>query len=177
MIFEKTKIRGAFLIKREPNMDARGYFARLYCEKEFTNAGIVEKFVQTNICVNEKRGTLRGMHYQTGVQEGKLVVCSRGKIWDVFVDLRRDSATYLQYVAEELSEDNGYMFYIPRGCAHGYVTLEENSQLIYQMTEFFIPGNDAGYRFDDPAFGIDWPIDKDDIFISEKDRKLPYINN
>jgi len=174
MVFEKTEIEGVVLIGRTPSRDERGYFARMYCEKEFKEAGICEKFVQTNICFNPKKGTLRGLHYQLDKQEDKLVSCVRGKIWDVCVDLRWDSPTYKKYVAYELSEENHRMLYVPKGCAHGYLTLEDNSQLIYMMSEFYIPGNDAGYRYDDPTFGIDWPIECA-LTISEKDKNLPYF--
>lgn len=176
MVFEKTGIEGLVLIKRTSAKDERGYFARMYCEEEFKNAGICEKFVQMNLCFNEKKGTLRGLHYQVGKQEDKVVSCVHGRIWDVCVDLRCESPTYKRYEAYELSEENQQMLFIPKGCAHGYLTLEENSQLVYLMSEFYIPGNDAGYRYDDPAFGIEWPFDESNITISEKDKNLPYIN-
>lgn len=175
MVFEKTEIEGLVRIKRMPSVDARGYFSRMYCEKEFQDAGILEKFVQMNLCFNEKKGTLRGLHYQLEKQEDKVVSCVRGKVWDVCVDLRTDSPTYKSYRAYELSEENGQMLFIPKGCAHGYLTLEENSQLVYLMSEFYIPGNDAGYRYDDPAFQIAWPLPPEDFVISEKDQNLPYI--
>lgn len=174
MIFENTAIEGVVLIKRTSSTDERGYFARLYCENEFREAGIHERFVQANLCFNEKKGTLRGLHYQVGKQEDKLVSCIRGRIWDVCVDLRADSETYLKYVAYELSEENQQMLYIPKGCAHGYMTLEDNCQLVYMMSEFYIPGNDAGYRYDDPAFKIQWPSVGGTLVLSEKDKNLPY---
>lgn len=175
MVFEKTGIEGLVLIKRTPAKDERGYFARMYCEEEFKNAGIGVKFVQMNLCFNEKKGTLRGLHYQLEMQEDKVVSCVHGRIWDVCVDLRCESPTYKRYEAYELSEENQQMLFIPKGCAHGYLTLEENSQLVYLMSEFYIPGNDAGYRYDDPAFAIEWPFDESNITISEKDKNLPYV--
>lgn len=175
MLFERTEMEGLFLIKRTPFKDERGYFSRMYCEEEFKKAGIQEKFVQINLCANEKKGTLRGLHYQLEKAEDKVVVCVRGRIWDVCVDLRPNSPTFKKHMAYELSEENNQMLFIPKGCAHGYLTLEENSQLVYLMSEFYIPGNDAGYRYDDPAFHIAWPFETDTIIISEKDRNLPYM--
>lgn len=175
MIIEDTNISGLKLITRKKINDERGYFARSYCKQEFFQAGITEEFVQDNICFNEKKGTLRGMHYQKEKQEGKLVTCLRGKILDVCVDLRPNSNTYCQYAAFELSEENEKAVYIPEGFLHGYITLEDNSLLLYKMTEFYIAGNDAGYRYDDPAFNIDWPLNKNQYIISEKDRKLPWF--
>lgn len=175
MEFIKTSINGAYLIKRNAIQDKRGYFGRLYCAREFKENGIEEDFVQDNICLNEKNNTLRGLHFQTIIEEGKLVSCLKGKIWDVCVDLRSDSSSFCQYYAHELSEENQYMLYIPKGCAHGYVTLESNSLLLYKMTEFYIPGNDKGYRYNDPSFGIEWPVNLDNLIISDKDRNLPFF--
>jgi len=175
MIFEKTKIDGALIITRTPDYDVRGSFSRFYCKKELENIGIFENFKQMNVCVNEKKGTLRGLHYQKGdALEDKVVACIRGRIFDVCVDIRTTSNTFCQYVACELSESNNKMFYIPKGCAHGYVTLEDNSHLFYMMSEFYVPDSAAGYKYDDPAFAIKWPI-KDSLILSEKDKMLPTI--
>jgi dTDP-4-dehydrorhamnose 3,5-epimerase len=169
------EIYGSYIIEREPYKDDRGYFARLYCEKEFKNAGIDMNIKQMNLCENKQKGTLRGMHYQSGsYAENKLVSCTRGKIFDVFVDLRVESPTYLKYNSYELSEENGKMLYIPEGCAHGYLTLSQDCQILYLMSEFYEPGHSAGYRYDDPSFNIKWP-QTGNLIISEKDRKLPYI--
>lgn len=169
------EIYGSYLIEREPHKDDRGYFARLYCEKEFRHAGIDMNIKQMNLCENKQKGTLRGMHYQSGTYaENKLVSCTHGKIFDVFVDLRVESSTYLKYDSYELSEENGKMLYIPEGCAHGYLTLEQDCQILYLMSEFYEPGHSAGYKYDDPAFHINWP-QMGNLIISEKDRKLPYI--
>lgn len=177
MDFLKTSIEGAMLIKRKAIKDSRGYFGRLYCEKEFSENGMLDKFVQDNICFNEKKHTIRGLHYQSVKQEGKLVTCLKGSIWDVCVDIRKNSNTLCKYVAYELSDSNQCMLFIPKGCAHGYITLEDNCVVLYKMTEFYIPGNDGGYRYDDPSFGVEWPCDMRDIVISEKDKKLPFFGD
>lgn len=175
MKFSATPIEGAYVIEREPFVDERGYFARFYCEKEFREAGIAADFKQINICKNNQQWTLRGLHFQDDeYAEDKVVSCVRGKIFDVCVDVRPDSATFCKYVACELSEENGKMLYIPKGCAHGYVTLETECQLIYLMSEFYVPAAAKGYRYDDPAFSIDWP-GEGDFIISDKDKALPYI--
>lgn len=175
MKFFNTDIEGAYLIERVPNVDNRGYFARMYCAKEFKQAGIEMLFPQINLCQNRERGVLRGLHFQTGSKaEDKVVACTRGRIFDVCVDIRNESKTYCQYIAYELSEKNGRMLVIPKGCAHGYMTLEENCQLLYMMSEYYAPGFAAGYRYDDPAFQINWP-DISDLIISDKDKMLPYI--
>lgn len=176
MKFRETSIRDVFIVEREPFEDERGYFARFYCEEEFNLAGITTRFKQMNICKNNKQWTLRGLHYQSGkFAEDKLVSCIRGSIWDVCVDIRPGSDTFCQYVAYELSENNGKMLYIPKGCAHGYVTLEEQCQLFYMMSENYVPEAAQGYRYDDPILSIEWPSGKNFI-ISEKDRNLPYLN-
>lgn len=176
MNFEKTLIEGAYIVTRSPYEDFRGSFARLYCEREYLEAGIKERFRQINLCCNLKKGTLRGLHYQKGGKaEDKVVACINGKIFDVCVDLRKDSQTFGRYISEELSGENGKMLYIPKGCAHGYVTLEDCSQLLYLMSEFYIPGLEAGYKYDDPAFSIKWPL-KSGLIISDKDLALPYSN-
>jgi len=175
MDFIKTRIDGVFLIKRNAIVDGRGYFGRLYCEREFFRNGLNDSFVQDNVCYNRNRYTLRGLHFQTEREEGKLVTCLRGSIWDVCVDIRRESSTFCKYVAYELSEANQNMLFIPKGCAHGYITLEENSVILYKMTEFYISGNEGGYRYDDPSFSIKWPCSLEDVVISEKDKCLPYI--
>lgn len=175
MTFVETPISGSKVIQREPFTDERGSFARFYCEREFRDAGIDCAFRQMNICDNFKRGTLRGLHFQKGgAEEDKVVSCVRGRIFDVLVDIRPESRTFCRYFGCELSEENGKMLFIPKGCAHGYVTLEDNCGLVYLMSEFYSPGASAGYRYDDPAFGIKWPIGED-LIISDKDLNLPYI--
>lgn len=175
MKFLKTQIEGAYLIERTPNVDNRGYFARLYCAQEFKEAGIGMAFPQMNLCKNREKGVLRGLHFQSGgKEEDKVVACTRGRIFDVCVDIRKESETYCKYIAYELSEENGRMLFIPKGCAHGYMTLEEDCQLLYMMSEFYVPGLASGYRYDDPAFQIKWPK-VSNLIISDKDKLLPYI--
>ncbi len=176
MKIQTLDIEGSFLIERIPNRDERGYFSRLYCEREFQEMGIDASFKQMNLCENRNRWTLRGLHYQMGTHaEDKVVACTRGRIFDVFVDIRPDSKTFKKYCGYELSEENGAMLYIPKGCAHGYVTLEDDCQLLYLMSEFYEPGYSYGYRYDDPAFDIKWP-EYGKLTISDKDQKLPFIN-
>ena len=176
MVITALDIKGAFLIERKPNRDERGYFARLYCENEFRESGICMPIRQINLCENKEKGTLRGLHLQKGRHaEDKVVSCTRGRIYDVCADVREDSPTYLKYCAYELSEDNGRMLFIPKGCAHGYVTLEEDSQLLYLMSEFYVSEDAGGYRYDDPALGIAWPI-TENLVMSHKDRELPYVS-
>lgn len=175
MIIEKTSIDGAFIIKRQPFTDERGYFTRMFCKNELGQAGIHADFVQSNLSMNKEAKTLRGLHSQKDeYAEEKLVSCTRGKIFDVCVDVRKNSKTFGQYVSAELTEENGVMLYIPKGCAHGYLTLEKNAQVLYFVTQFYEPGSEVGFRYDDPAFQIDWPI-KSGLILSEKDKNWAYI--
>ena len=173
MIFTETKIKGVYIIEPELLTDERGFFARSFCKEEFQKHGLDTDIVQCNISYNKKKGTLRGMHYQVPpFEEAKIVSCTKGSIYDVVVDLRRDSLTYCQWVATDLSDKNFKMIYIPRGCAHGFQTLEDNTRIYYQMTEFFRPEYAQGVRWDDSVFKIDWPISK--LTISHKDQS--YLN-
>lgn len=173
MIFEETKLKGAFIIRLERMSDARGFFARAWCRKEFETHGLNTLPVQSNIAFNLMKGTLRGMHYQISPnEETKLVRCTRGAIYDVIIDIRPDSSTYMQWIAAELSMDNHTMLYVPEGFAHGYQTLTDSSEIFYQVSQFHAPGSECGIRWDDPAFDIEWPIASERI-ISEKDRKWP----
>lgn len=174
MIFEKMTIDGCYLIKRKIPGDERGYFSRLVDIKEFKSSGLNAGFVQISASKNYKKGTLRGMHLQTGESaEEKLVCCVDGEVFDVCLDMREGSDTYLKYCSAVLSEQNGYALYIPKGCAHGFVSLKDNSQLIYFMTAAHDPGAESGFRWNDPAFSIGWPI-KPNI-ISEKDSRWPIL--
>ena len=158
MIFRETKLKGAFIIEPERLEDERGLFARTFCEEEFKAHGLNSRVVQCNISFNKKKGTLRGMHYQVAPhEEAKLVRCTRGAIYDVIVDLRPDSPTFKQWVAVELTADNHRMLYIPEGFAHGFQTLEDNTEVFYQMSELYHPESARGVRWDDPVFGIEWP--------------------
>lgn len=172
MRFEAMHLTGAFLVGLSPVADARGWFARTYCEREFAEHGLDGKFVQCNLSHNARRGTLRGMHFQRAPRpEIKLVRCIRGAVYDVVIDLRRDSPTYLRWAGAELSADNALAMYVPAGFAHGFQTLEDNTDVWYQMGEFYAPELAAGVRWDDPAFGIRWPLP--DPILSNRDRAYP----
>ena len=154
-----TRLSGATLIEPERLSDDRGWFARIYCEREFAAHGLPSRMVQTNRSLTRRAGTLRGMHYQLPPHgEDKLVRCEHGAIWDAIVDLRPDSSTYGQWLGVELSEDNARMLLVPRGFAHGFVTLTDNVAVSYQVSNFYTPGAERGARYDDEAFGIEWPI-------------------
>lgn len=170
MIFKETRIKGAYIIELEPLADERGFFARSYCQEEFEKHGLNTRIVQCNISYNKKRGTLRGMHYQVAPHEEiKLVRCIRGAIYDVIIDLRPNSPTYTQWLNVELSSQNYNMLYIPEGMAHGFQTLEDDTLVYYQMSEFYHPECTRAVRWNDPAFGIKWPEVSKRI-ISDKDR-------
>jgi dTDP-4-dehydrorhamnose 3,5-epimerase len=175
MIFTEIKIKGVYLIEPEFLNDERGFFARSFCKEEFQKHGLETDIVQCNISYNKKKGTLRGMHYQIPpFEEAKIVSCTKGSIYDVVVDLRRSSSTCCHWFAIELSEKNFNMMYIPKGCAHGFQTLEDDTTVFYQMTNFFHPECSRGVRWDDPSFKIDWPVDKP-LIISKKDQNYPVI--
>lgn len=176
MIFTETALKGAFVIDLEAVKDERGMFARTWCQKEFEAQGLKVTWVQSSISVNNRKGTMRGMHYQAAPhEEAKLVRCTMGAIYDVIVDLRPTSPTYCQYVGVTLSEENRRAVYIPKQFAHGFLTLEDNSEVSYHMSEFHAPTSARGFRWDDPAFGIQWP--EAIIVISEKDRSLPVVTS
>jgi dTDP-4-dehydrorhamnose 3,5-epimerase len=159
MRFHETLLQGVFLIEPERNEDERGFFARVWCQREFEEHRLNPRLVQCSISFNRKRGTLRGMHYQVGpFAEAKLVRCTRQSIYDVVVDLRTQSLTFKQHVAVVLSAENHKMLYVPEGCAHGFQTLEDNAEVFYQMSEFYSAKHARGVRWNDPAFGIVWPI-------------------
>jgi len=159
MKFHPTPLSGAYLIEPERRGDDRGFFARLYCEREFSDAGLVSHFVQANNALSEKRGTLRGLHYQLGAAaEVKLVRCIRGALWDVVVDLRPASPTFGKWFGAELNEDNRLMMYVPKGFAHGLITLRDNTEALYLVSDFYAPEQERGLRWNDPRFGIAWPI-------------------
>jgi dTDP-4-dehydrorhamnose 3,5-epimerase len=172
MIFDETKLAGVFEIVPDLNSDARGFFARSWCQKEFEGRGLNPKVVQCNISFNARKGTLRGMHYQDApYQEAKLVRCTKGSIYDVVVDLRPESPTFKHWIAVVLTAENRNMVYVPEGCAHGFLTLEDETEVFYQMSEFYHAELSRGVRFDDPAFQIFWP-DKVEV-MSERDRTYP----
>jgi dTDP-4-dehydrorhamnose 3,5-epimerase len=170
--FHETNLSGAFLIDIEPKEDHRGFFARSWCQQEFTHRGLNANLVQCNISFNHKQGTLRGMHYQRDpYPEAKLVRCTRGAIYDVMIDLRPTSPTFMHWDAAELTAKNHRMFYIPEGIAHGFQTLEDDTEVFYQMSEFFHPECSEGVRWNDPAFQIQWAIASP--ILSEKDQSYP----
>jgi dTDP-4-dehydrorhamnose 3,5-epimerase len=169
MIFTETKINGVYIIEPELLTDERGFFARSYCKEDFQKHGLETDIVQCNISYNKKKGTLRGMHYQVPpFEEAKIVSCTKGSIFDVVVDLRKDSPTYRFWHAEKLSADSYRMLYIPKGCAHGFQTLEDNCIVYYQMGECYHPECSWGIRWNDPSIGIVWPIPAG--IISAKDK-------
>jgi len=172
MRFEPLAMAGAALLRIEPHADSRGFFARTYCAREFAAAGLPPAAVQISVSYNERAGTVRGMHFQwPPSQEAKLVRCIRGKLHDVLLDLRPKSATYLQNVAVKLDEDNHDAVFIPSGIAHGFQTLCDRTEVLYQMTDYFAPELAAGVRWNDPAFAIQWPLPQSDI--SERDAHCP----
>jgi dTDP-4-dehydrorhamnose 3,5-epimerase len=199
MIFTQTKLNGAYIIELEPIVDNRGFFARSFCQKEFELHGITMNIAQCNISYNKKKGTLRGMHFQANpFEEAKIVSCIKGSIYDVIIDLRPDSSTYCKWIAIELSavnreqkavkskheavnsEGSAYrlpltaqhkMLYVPKGFAHGFLTLEDDTEIFYHMSEFYVPGQGRGVRWNDPAFGIEWPGEI--TLISDQDKAYP----
>ena len=172
MIFRSTNLAGAFVIELQEHTDERGFFARSWCSEEFKAHGLNPRLVQCNISFNRAKGTLRGMHYQgEPFAEAKLVRCTRGSLFDVAIDLRPASPTYGSVLSEVLSEDNRFAMYIPEGCAHGFQTLEDDTEIFYQMSEFYSPEHQTGVRYDDPAFGIRWPLANP--IMNARDRTLP----
>lgn len=175
MIFNQTPLAGAYTIDLEKRGDDRGFFARLFCEREFAEAGLETHFVQINNSLSAKRGTLRGLHYQLPpAAEVKVVRCVRGALWDVILDLRAGSPSFGKWYGAELSAENRRMMYVPRGFAHGFVTLSDDAEAVYLVSAFYSPKNERGVRFDDPAHGISWPTVPAEI--SDKDRKWPDLN-
>lgn len=172
MIFNETKLPGAFIVEPQRLEDERGFFARTWCQREAEAVGLDPKWVQFNVSFNKEKGTLRGMHYQAApFAEAKLVRCTMGAIYDVIIDLRSESPTFKQHVGVVLSAQNRKMLYVPEGFAHGLLTLEDDSEIFYQMGEFYAPGYGRGVRWDDPAFGIQWP--EPVRVISERDQNYP----
>ena len=172
MIFHKTGIPGVFAIDLELHRDARGFFARSWCENELRDRGLTPRIAQCSLSFNERKGTLRGVHYQAAPwHEAKMVRCIKGSLYDVALDLRPDSPTYLQWFATELSDANRRALYIPEGCAHGFLTLEDETEALYEISEFYHPEAGRGVRWNDPAFGIAWPAEVK--IISDRDRSYP----
>lgn len=172
MTFTKGTLPGTYIIDPDRKEDSRGFFARVFCQREFAEHGLAQNMVQTNVSFNARRGTLRGMHYQAEPhQEVKLVRCTSGALYDVIVDVRPESETYGQWMGVELTADTHRMLYVPEGFAHGFVTLTDDTEALYQVSAFYTPGAERGLRYNDPAIGIDWPVDV--TVISDKDLSWP----
>lgn len=174
MRFTSTPLIGAFLVDLERREDARGMFARTFCAQEFSAYDLETSYVQTNISTNTRAGTVRGLHFQREPHaEVKLVRCVKGAIYDVIVDMRKTSQTYLRWFGTELSEENGLMMYVPKDFAHGYQTLSDGATAFYMVSAFYTPQTEGGLRFDDPRLSIKWPQTVSDI--SDKDSKWPLL--
>ncbi len=172
MIFLPASLPGAWEIRPDRKEDERGFFARTWCRNEFEDHGLNPRLCQCNISFNPRKGTLRGMHYQAAPnQEAKLVRCTRGALFDVAVDLRPESPAFRHWTAVTLTAENRSALYIPEGCAHGFITLEDDTEVLYQMSEFYCADAGRGVRWNDPAFGIAWPAEV--CLISERDRTYP----
>lgn len=173
MIFIETSLKGAYVVEIEEQFDERGYFARGWCKAEMEKMGLESNLVQCNISYNANSGTLRGMHFQKEPYgETKYIRCIKGSLYDVIIDLREDSETFGKWTGVELTEKNGRAIYVPKGFAHGYLTLEDNTIAFYQVTEFYNKSAEGGVRWNDPRFNIDWPI-KENLIISSKDKLWP----
>ncbi|MEM1340702.1 MAG: dTDP-4-dehydrorhamnose 3,5-epimerase [Pseudomonadota bacterium] len=174
MEFTSTPLAGAYVIEQQQIPDDRGFFARAFCAREFEDHGLQPAVAQMNLSFNHKAGTLRGLHYQRApATEAKCIRCLKGAIYDVIVDMREDSPTYLQHFGIELSAENRLALYVPDMFAHAYLTLTDGAEALYSVSEFYTPGVEAGLRYDDPALGITWP--QEIAVISEKDRSWPLL--
>lgn len=172
MIFTETKLKGAFILDLEKRGDNRGFFSRTFCVKEFEALNLNTRFVQGNMSHNRFKNTLRGMHYQSdGAEEVKLVRCTKGALLDVILDIRQGSQSFGEYFSIELSEENGKQLYIPKGFAHGFLTLRDNTEIAYLVSQYYAPGKEEGIRWDDPLFKIKWNIDNP--ILSDKDLAYP----
>ena len=172
MIFTPTRLDGAYVIDIEPHADQRGFFARAWCQDEFAAHGLTARPVQANLSYNQLKGTLRGLHYQLPpYAEAKLVRCTRGAIWDVIVDLRPASPTYRQSIGAELTADNHRLLYVPEEFAHGFITLADDTEVTYQVSQAYTPGAERGLRWNDPALCLEWPVPV--AVISDKDAHWP----
>jgi len=175
MIFEETKLKGAYIVEINKLGDERGFFGRSWCAKEFGEQGLNTNVVQRNTSFSKDVGTLRGMHYQVSpYEETKFIRCTKGAIFDVIIDLRQDSPTFKQWIGVELTADNYKMLYVPEKFAHGFYTIKEDSEVEYLVTQFYTPEAEGGCRWNDPAFGIQWPGEP--TVISDKDRIHPLFD-
>ncbi len=172
MIFKETKLKGAYVIDIEKLNDERGFFARAWCQKEFIDNGLESNLAQVNVSYNKVKGTLRGMHYQMSpYQEVKIVRCTKGAIYDVIIDLRAESPTFKKWIGVELTSDNYRLLYVPEDFGHGFQTLVDNTEITYQVSQFYSPGAERGIRWNDPVLEIDWPLKPS--MISDKDKNWP----
>lgn len=176
MKFEKTKLHGVSIVHFEPKKDERGYFERIFCHKEFAQAGIPWTIVQISRSITRNKGTIRGMHFQTKpCEEDKLVQCTKGSIYDVVVDVRNNSRTYGQWISQELNPSNNIALFIPHGCAHGFQTIENDSEVLYFISESYSPNHTSGVRWNDPFLHITWPHTV--TFVSPQDSLWPLLKN
>ena len=176
MKFIQTPLNGAYVVELEPFRDERGFFARTFCKRDFSVIGHHQEFVQFNHSMTRYKGTIRGMHYQVPPSaEIKLIRCIVGEVYDVIIDIRKDSPTFLNHYGIVLSNENLKMIYVPEGFAHGFQTLSDNTQMIYHHTAYYNPEYERGLRYNDPVFGIKWPMPPTNL--TEKDQKYPMINN
>ncbi|PPJ63171.1 dTDP-4-dehydrorhamnose 3,5-epimerase [Cuspidothrix issatschenkoi] len=176
MIFTATKLAGAFIIDLEEKPDSRGFFARTFCADEFLSHGLKPTVAQCNLSFNHQKGTLRGMHYQTlPAAETKLIRCTQGAIYDVIIDMRPESPTYLSHIGVELTAQNRRALYVPEMFAHGYQALTDGAEVVYQVGEFYTPGYERGLRYNDPMLEISWPMNVTEI--SDKDRNWPLLES
>lgn len=175
MLFTEVTLDGAYVVDLEKREDSRGFFGRTFCQREFEAHGLATQMVQTNVSYSRKQGTLRGMHYQEApYEEVKLVRCTRGAIYDVIVDVRPNSTTFKRWFGVELTDENHRMLYVPEGFAHGFITLVDETEVNYQVSQFYAPGHERGLCYDDPSIKIQWP--RDVSVISEKDQAWPAFN-
>ncbi len=175
MKFTETPLKGAYLIDLEKRGDERGFFARFFCTQEFEKMGLEKSFVQGNNSSSAYKGTLRGMHYQlTPKRETKLVRCLKGTLYDVILDLREDSPTFGKHFGAELTAENRTMMYVPEGFAHGFITLQDDSEVLYMVSDSYAPELERGVRWNDPTFNIEWPIQP--TIVSDRDSKHPNFN-
>ncbi|MDT4898864.1 MAG: dTDP-4-dehydrorhamnose 3,5-epimerase [Acidobacteriota bacterium] len=175
MVITETKLNGAFIIELERHEDVRGFFARSWSQREFEALGLNANLVECNISFNQRKGTLRGMHYQAAPHaQAKIVRCTMGAVYDVIIDLRPTSETFKQWVGMELTAENRRMLYIPEGFAHGFQTLCDNSEVFYQMSSYYAPESAGSVRWNDPAFGIEWP--EDERIMIARDKEHPDFN-
>jgi dTDP-4-dehydrorhamnose 3,5-epimerase len=175
MKIKSTKIKGVYIINSSPQADKRGYFVRTFCKQELNKFGIKFNIVQANRSFTKKKGTIRGLHYQAlPYSEDKIIQCIQGSVYNVILDLRKDSHTFGKWIAEEISEKNKKIIIVPKGCANGIQTLTNNCLIEYFMSEYYSPQSSRGIKWDDPFFKVKWPIKKP--FLSEKDKNWQYYN-